>query len=344
MPNVRVLSADLGNGFTKVVTATMRNSFPSVISVEDEIARDFEARGLVGDRDFIIEYRDKRWAIGQTVWTHGLLPVTIAHRTRIQQEYYKVLFAASLAMAFQISTTVHAIVSLPPAAYWDREAQREALAGEYQVRFGDKSRTYTYTVPHDRLRVLPEGFGTAALFCLERDGQVRDSWLFGSRVGVVDVGTYSTDYVMLDNMKLVRRGTDSLPHALHDIHTKLRTYVSSQGVDLDAYEADDVLRAGYFLKGGQHLVITDQKEAWAAELAQAITAHLRTLWSGGDAVEHILVTGGGAPYVAAPIEREFSHARHFESDPEYPVEPWEANCEGAYRYALFLDALEQKKK
>jgi hypothetical protein len=192
------------------------------------------------------------------------------------------------------------------------------------------------------LRVLPEGFGTAALFCLDRDGQVRDSWLFGSQVGIVDVGTYTTDFVQLDNMKLVRRGTDSMPHALHDIHTKLRTYVSSQGVDLDIHEADEVLRHGYFLKGGQHQSITTQAQNWADELAQSIGAHIRTVWSGGDAVEHILITGGGAPYVAAHIENEFGHARHFESDPDYPIEPWEANCEGAYRFARFLDAVEQQ--
>jgi hypothetical protein len=342
MTYVRRLSVDLGNGYTKVISSNRRHSFPSVISVEDETAREFEARGLSGNRDFIIEYAGRRWAIGETVQTHGLLPVAIAHRTRIQHEYYKVLFAASLAISFLRTATVHATVSLPPGAYWDREAQKDALAGEYQIGFGGSPNTYTYTVPRDRLRVLPEGFGTAALFCLDRKGQVRDSWLFGSSVGIVDVGTYTTDFVMLDNMKLVRHGTDSFPHALHDIHTRLRTYVASQGVNLDIHEADGVLREGYFLKGGERQSITVQRESWTAELAQAITAQLRTVWNGGDAVEHILITGGGTSYVAPHIEQEFSHARHFESDPDHPIEPWEANCEGAYRYSRFLDAAEQQ--
>lgn len=342
MTYTRRLSVDLGNGYTKVISSNRRNSFPSVISVEDETAREFDARGLTGDRDFIIEYAGRRWAIGETVQTHGLLPVAIAHRTRIQHEYYKVLFAASLAASFLRTATVHAVVSLPPGAYWDREAQKDTLSGEYKISFGGSPNTYTYTVPRDELRVLPEGFGTAALFCLDREGQIKDSWLFGTSVGVVDVGTYTTDFVMLDNMKLVRRGTDSFPHALHDIHTRLRTYAASQGVDLDIHEVDDVLQKGYFLKGGERHSIAEHTKNWAAELSQAITAHLRTVWNGGNAVEHILVTGGGMRYVAPHIEDEFNHSRHFESDEDEDIKPWEANCEGAYRFSLFLDAAEQQ--
>ena len=115
MAYVRRLSVDLGNGFTKVISSNRRFSFPSVISVEDETARAFDAQGLAGDRDFIIEYGGKRWAIGETVHTHGLLPVAIAHRTRIQHPYYQVLFAASLAISFLRTATVHAVISLPPA-------------------------------------------------------------------------------------------------------------------------------------------------------------------------------------------------------------------------------------
>ena len=340
MATAKLLSVDLGNGFSKVRGGKKRFSFPSVVSVEDETASGFEALGLSGNNDFLIEYAGKRWAIGETVFTHGLMPVTIAHRSRITTEYYKVLFAAALAITFGESTTVTAMVSLPPAAYWDRDKQKQVISGEYRVRQGKREKAYT--VPIESIRVMPEGFGTAALFCLDAKGQVRDSQLFEREVGIVDVGTYTTDFVQLSKMKLVRRGTDSIPHALNDIHSKVRTYVASQGVDVDVYQADDVLRQGYFLQGGRRVSLTEQRHTWSGELTQVVSAQLRTLWSGGDAVEYILVTGGGAPYVAPILAMEFQHVYEVDAK-ESKIDPWEANCEGCFRYGLFLDALEKQR-
>jgi hypothetical protein len=334
--HARLLSVDLGNGFSKVRSSTKRVSFPSVISVEDETTRGFDALGLSSNHDFIIEYQGKRWAIGETVYTHGLMPVTIAHRSRIATEFYKVLFAAALAVGVHQSAEVQAIVSLPPAAYWDKDKQKAVISGEYQVKFA--GRTMSYRVPRDQLRVVPEGFGAAALFCLDSQGNVRESSLFEREVGIVDVGTYTTDFVQLSKMKLVRSGTDSIPHALADMHAKLRTFVSTQGVDLDVHEADSVLRQGYFLQAGQRVSITEQTVVWISELTQVVSARLRTLWSGGDAVETIIVTGGGAPYVAPLLAQEFEHATALDAT-EVKVQSWESNAEGAYRYALFLSAL-----
>ncbi|MEZ4671453.1 MAG: ParM/StbA family protein [Anaerolineae bacterium] len=341
MASSRLISIDLGNGFTKVRAGKRRFSFPSVIAVEDDTTAGFEAVGLASNHDFVIGYHDKRWAIGETVLTHGLMPVMIAHRSRITTEYYQILFAAALASAFTENVVVSPVVSLPPAAYWDKDKQKEMIAGEYTVtRAGIE---YHYRVPYEYIRVVPEGFGTAALFCLDPRGQVTDSDLFEREVGIVDVGTYTTDFVQLSNMKVVKRGTDSIPHALSNIHKLVRTYAASQGVDIDVHEADEVLRKGCFLLSGRREALTEHIQQWSVELAQVIAARIRTLWGGGDAVELILVTGGGCSYVADLLFAEWPHVQQVTRETS-KVEPWEANCEGCYRYGRFLQALETKSR
>lgn len=336
----RLISIDLGNGFTKVRAGRRRFSFPSVIAVEDQTTAGFEANGLASNHDFLIEYNDKHWAVGETVLTHGLMPVMIAHRSRITTEYYKVLFAAALSATFTENLTLTAIVSLPPAAYWDRETQKEMIAGKYTVKRAGAE--YTYTVPRESIRVVPEGFGTAALFCLDARGQVTQSALFDKEVGIVDVGTYTTDFVQLSKMKIVKRGTDSIPHALSDLHKKVRIWAASQSVDIDIHEADVVLRNGYFLRGGRREPIDEQRQVWSSELSQVIAARIRTLWGGGDDVEMILVTGGGCPYIVDILSGEWPHIFKVNAD-ESKVEPWEANVEGSYRYGRFLQALKSKE-
>lgn len=329
--NVRDFSGDIGNGYVKVKSSTQAVSFPAVISVEDLTASGFEAGGLSSNNDFLIEYDGKRWAIGETVLTHGLTPVSITDRSRIEQKFYRVLFAAALSEGVQQSATVRAILSLPPAMYWDKERQKEALAGEYEVRVS--GRTRRYEVPIEMLRVIPEGFGIAAALCLDRSGNLQDSELFGSSVGIIDVGTYSCDFLQLLNMKPVRAGTDSFTHALSDLHRKARTFAASQNRQLDVHEADIALRERSFLKAGRRVSISQEVNEWSEELAEAIAGRVRSLWSGGDAVEHILIAGGGGPYIASFLEREFPHARLVDAA-QTGVQPWEANCEGAYRYAL----------
>lgn len=341
MASSRLISIDLGNGFTKVRAGKRRFSFPSVIAVEDDTTAGFESVGLASNHDFVIGYNGKRWAIGETVLTHGLMPVMIAHRSRITTEFYKILFAAALGTAFTENVTVSPIVSLPPAAYWDKEKQKEMLAGEYMVKRAGVE--CSYSVPYELIRVVPEGFGTAALFCLDPRGQVTDSDLFEREVGIVDVGTYTTDFVQLSKMKVVKRGTDSIPHALSNIHKLVRTYAASHGVDIDIHEADEVLRNGYFLLGGRREPITEQIQQWSKELAQVIAARIRTLWGGGDAVELIIVTGGGCWYVADLLFAEWPHVQKVTREAS-KVEPWKANCEGCYRYGRFLQALEAKSR
>ena len=292
---VRLGSFDGGNGHTKIVSSTHDWSFPSVIAVEDETAQGFKALGLASNHDFVVGFDGKQYAVGDTVFTHGLMPETIRDRSRIQTDYYKTLFAASLAIAFQQPAEIHMIVSLPPGQYGDRNTQKEVLSGEYIIEFG--GRTLNYVVPKDKMRVVIEGFGTAALMCLRKNGDIRDSWLFDTEVGIVDIGTFTTDFVQLSRMKLHKGGTESMTTALTEIHTRLRTYLASKGKDILPHEADQILRQGYYLKSGRREPIADKREAWASELAKTISGHIRTLWGGGDDVEYILLTGGGAAYV-----------------------------------------------
>lgn len=339
MAKPKKISVDVGNGFTKVVFGTQptqRLDFPSVTSMEDETMTGFDSVGLSGNHDFVIEFEGKRWAIGDTVITNGLMPVKITGRTRIGTDYYRALFAASLVSAYQQSCDVEAIVSLPPANYWDKETQKAALSGEYTVKLGND--TYNYNVSRDKLRVVPEGWGTAMLFCINDKGEVKDSQMFNSEIGVLDIGTKTTDFIYLSSMKIVRSGTDSSNHALSDIHHRLKTFASSQGVDIDDHLLDGALRAGYFLRGGKRITFKDQIDSWSSELARTISGKLRSTWSGGDSVETILATGGGSFYSVPFLEQEFEHIRSvINEEANEGVKAWESNAVGAYRYLAFLE-------
>lgn len=329
-PNPRLVSFDLGNGFVKARSSTEEASYPSVISVESASIQ-FDM-AFSPNHDFIIGFEGKRYAIGHTVYTHGLIPDTTAHRSRIETDFYRVLFASALAATVGQSATVQPVVSLPPSAYWDKEKQKANLSGTYKVEVPagrGKFRTLTFDVPMEGMRVIPEGVGTICMFVLDENGSEQDPTLFHNPVGIVDVGTYTTDLILLDRLKIIRSGTTSWNHALRDVHTNIVNHVSTYGVDLDTHKVDDVLRQRWFRKGGKDIRIDREIEEWSQTLASGIAGRIRTAWNGGDDVVYILVTGGGGELVYDYLRNEFG-------DRVYIVEdsPHFANCEGGYRYGL----------
>ena len=335
-----LVSLDIGNGYVKARGPNGGwSSFPSVLATLNENMDGFDFP-LGSNEKFVIGYRGLKYAVGDTVHFEGLTPVTIAHRSRIQTEFYRVLFAAALSEVVPDNADVHVVVSLPPAAYWDKDAQKAVISGLYEVQKvtrGGSIRTFQYDVNAQNVRVIPEGVGSICTMALTEDGKEQtNSFLAKTPVGVVDVGTYTTDLIHLDSLRIVRSGCDTMTTALHDIHERLRSYVSSNGVDLSTARADTVLHDGFFLKGGKRVSIASELDVWFSELSQAISAQIRTTWNGGNDVESIIVTGGGAPWVEKILAMEFPHVRMIKG-----VQPFFANCEGGYRYGLLRERAEK---
>jgi hypothetical protein len=337
MANNRLMSADLGKGWVKVKSSTEERIYRSVISAESEsifFDSPFDANG-----QFLIETDGKKYAVGDTVFTKGLVPIHIEDRSRINTGFYRILFASALAAVIRQTSEVEAVVSLPPAAYWDKEQQKERLAGSYEVRVPTghgTPKTLTYTVPYNNIRVIPEGMGALCEIALDETGRMTDKGdeLFKRTVGVVDIGTGTVDLLKFERLVLSRDGTNSRNTGVaKTVLQRIKQHASKNGIDLADHKLDSVLRERFYIDGsvkGQRRQIDDEIEGWIAEQASAVDAFIRSEWNGGNGVEYIIVTGGGANLVYPYLRDTFGDDRTFvsEGNPQF------SNCEGGYRYGL----------
>lgn len=336
---LQLASFDIGNGFVKVKSATSMTTYAAVIGDLNETLDGFSTGLSTAEDDIIIGYNGRRVVIGDTVYRKGMgAAQVIRHTSRIETEFYKTLFASALYKAIgnvEAPTTVEVVLSLPPVAYYEREKQKENLAGVYEIEVPDKNGrfcTNVYEVPYNLMRVIPEGVGTVCSIVLDENGnEIKGTNLHTKVVGVVDVGTLTTDLIMLDNLKLVRRGCDSVLHALNDIYQKMVKYASRQSVVIEDYRCSDIANQGYFLAHGQRVNIEDQLDRWAADLAGVIDAAIRTTWNGGNDVEDIILRGGGARNVYPFLARVFPHVRLASDNMNNLVT---SNADGGYRYGL----------
>lgn len=321
----QLVSLDIGNGYVKAISSTKTDSFPSVLATEQG-ALNFES--FSAGSDFIIEYAGTRYAIGDTAWKLGRMRVVMMDRHRVGTDFYKALFVAALTSAVPRSGPVSVIFSLPVIWYSDRENVRDQMAGEYKVCRGDVE--FTYTISTDDIRIVPEGFGTVALMTLNEKGEIFDRKLASSRIGVVDIGTLTTDFILFDDLEIIPTKSDTLESALSDVWKFVGENISkTYGRDLEPHEVDMAIHDGAFKSRGKLVDIQKFKDKALSSLAAAVAGRIASLWKGGDEVDNIILTGGGARLIYPHLD--FPHK--FLVDDAHI-----ANCQGAYRYAIFKSA------
>lgn len=338
MTHVHV-SADLGRGYVKAISGTGAiASFRSVVAESSRRLGGFDF-GLNSERDgFVIAFQDRDYVLGEAAFSDGILPRSTVDYSRLDASELVILLAGALSRVVPDDSAIRLVVSLPPGDYDQKEKAKRRLAGRYEVRASNARgglRTYIYTIAPEDIRVIPEGLGPVILQAVDRMGRFNSrSKLIDMVAGVIDVGTYTTDLVYFDRLMLNKRLTTSIEDVgMSVIFDFIKDAVRRDfGVTIDYLEADRVIRRGYVVKHGERLPIAHLLDDVRFQVAERIIADVRRVWRGGAGLDGIIIAGGGGPYVADVINREFPHAQLVDE-----VEPHFANAEGGLRYGIMRD-------
>lgn len=323
----RIISLDIGNGNTKYMSSTEQGYFPSVYGLE-EPGIDFKESA--GVHDFVIERTDgTRYAIG---WSASRLSETEARtmdRSRVSSIDYRILFEAALVAACGEGGLIAPILSLPVEWYEKRDEVKRFLVGDGDLRvlrIGERWRNFE--LRPELVRIVPEGYGT--LCSLLFGGNENRAELKTLKVGVVDIGMKTNDLSLFDKLAFVPIKTRGFEHGLSLVFNTMQRLANREIEHNYTIEQLD-----QFLRGEESLYHADQciddlaqqwKEKALRQLANTIAGDIKTLWQGGNEVQRLLLTGGGAVHLYQYLAQEFGHV---ECVPNGPM----ANVIGAYLYA-----------
>jgi len=187
------------------------------------------------------------------------------------------------------------------------------LKGEWQVN-GVK-----YQV--DNVAIVPEGAG--ALFALALDMETRrfkDASLLSQAVGIIDVGVYTTDMVLLDKQQYREAASWSIPTGMGYVLRVVQDYVKTRlGLDLPLHQLYDHVREGQVVLGRTFDLSPVIKEACAG-LYETLSAQIQARWE-NVVLNQIVLVGGGMYYLADQFKNTWPQAKKFQA-PEW------ANCLG----------------
>jgi len=158
------------------------------------------------------------------------------------------------------------------------------------------------------VRVILQPLGTLFDQLLNDDMSVRDVDLLERNVGIIDIGYYTTDIVVVHGLELVKKQLSSLEGGISSAYTAIAEEIYDT-FDLKKEESEigDVIRDGYVRVFGQKKDVRPIIERCLRTLAIEIGTHVRLIWKEGVHIDRVLISGGGAEVLRGYLNNLYQH-------------------------------------
>lgn len=324
MGHNRILGLDIGYGYTKGTAYGRTSVFPSVAG--DAIRGNFDNGLVTSGNGSTIEIDGLEWFYGDQARRHSRNPVALFARERTEQrDVMRVLFAATLAELNITSGAVSLATGLPVDWFTDRDELESVLRGTHSFRVNG----VLCTVYVDQVATVPQPFGSLFDLLLDTGGQIVNADLARGKVGILDVGSYTTDAALCDNMEYIARASGSRTIAMSNVWRQVGDAVRSHyGLDYEPHVIDAIMRNGRTVTvQGADRSIDNLIQPAVDAIAQQVIAFARDRWGSARDFKRVLLTGGGAYLLSDQVRRVFPHLTVL-------AEPHTANLRGFYKYAV----------
>lgn len=311
------IGLDVGYGYTKAVSPERIVSFPSLVGV---VGGDlFQLDGRSVSR---IRFDGREYVCGEAALKHSILSVEVRNRDFVNSDIYRVLTLWALA-ELKVERA-SAVFGLPVGHYAQLKPQVLKYGGvcEFEVN-GAPVRAVL-----EVLEVVPQPAGTVFDLLLNRLGEPTSEEFLDKSVGVIDVGYFTTDLIVLEDLEFVTsksQGCDlGISVLLESIRCELeRAFKTSFALR----EVERVVRKGAVrIEGAEHPV---ELEGHLRDFAQGVLSFVRNAWGDPRKLDVVILTGGGAELLYGLLKEEIPHLRTVSS-------PVFSNARGFQKYAVRL--------
>jgi len=312
----RLVAADIGFGFTKAVGASgLRSCFPSVTAPDGADALGLgEALGgrAIGHKVSVRlpDGRREAFLVGEAA-QESFMAASFLGAEKPAPLHDALLLAAAYLVGGggegPLPGQTALAVGLPLAFY---RAQRAALAerltrlGAWVSVDGGPERWFSF----QPVAVFPQGAGVV----FAQEDLPRRSY-----AGVVDVGEYTCDYLVVDleTSRPVVEASGSVEAGCHLVAQRVaQAYLAKTGRPLPPRLTRRVLRdaaeAGRTVFRGREIDLAEEYRAAVRDAAEAVSRHVLSAWRDlADSLELTLLAGGGALLLGEVLARAFPNAQ-----------------------------------
>jgi len=291
---------DIGYGYTKVAAADKAQVvIPSIVGSNERPSY----RTNIGDRIKIVplSLNGHSYLVGEAAKRFSRHQYRLFDSSFSESPYYLLLFVFALSQVENVEGEPIAVVTGLPVNHYSPERAKQIqklLSQSHNVSMPSGQSILKV----EKVKVIPQPFGSLFDLLLSDDGKLKDPQDIHGSVGIIDIGFQTTD-LALSCPQFVEASSGSLEVGVRSVADELaRDLNRKYSVTLDTSEAEDALRLKAVKIFGEKIDLSYTIKERTREVAERILSYAHTLWGGGQKLNRLILTGGGAhlfqPYFA----------------------------------------------
>ncbi len=323
------IGLDLGYANVKVVTEGKNVIFPSLVGTPEASA--FQ---VVGGSSLRVTVADQLYNVGHSAVEQSRFVVRHENRDWYTSVEYLALFHGALASLWANTVPRQAVIvtGLPVAFYESDKESLRALIEEtvHQIRPDGRD---NFSVNIEKCIVLPQVMGTLLNEAMNDEGQISNPTIAQGRIGVIDIGGNTTNFLLAHKMSDVKTETASINLGGWDAVRAIKPLVEQRCPDAEYsdFEIAEIIKVGGVKYRGNFIQLASEIQDLLTPMAREILANAMQLWPGGGArLDSILLSGGGANMLGRWLVENIEHG-----DVEIVDNSVFANANGFYKFAKY---------
>lgn len=326
-----IIGLDVGYGDTKAVCSNGRSiCFPSLIAPAESIRFQADVGAQVQVNGLTLrDTEEGDLFVGEMAARQGRRGSVRSPRDRDRVADAIMTHLTDAAFAMLLPGVEYArakiVTGLPVDYFRDADALATHLRGQHVVKIDG----HRLIVDVEQVKVVPQPFGGLLATLLDERGKLMAdvAHLVQGRVGVLDVGMFTTDLILVDGLEYIETGSGSLEVGVSTALEMLRTILNDDyRVSYETHQLEIALRRGWIVINGQTVTLNGLASDRMKGIAQSIEARARTLWNIGT-LSAIVLAGGGSLALKSWLQPSFGQAI-------FAPDAAMANANGFLRYGL----------
>lgn len=291
-----VVAIDIGFGYTKATDGKKEIIFKSILGEATEIQFQEELFPRKKQELLSINVNGKNYFVGDLAERQSNVRLFTLDQSQFIAHFAKVLALVSLGNLLENFENVNIVTGLPVGYYKQfRDALASNLLGEHKFTLMKSTgEEIEKNITVSKVRIIPQPYGSLLNVFLDDDGRVKNPDFFKQKIGVIDIGFRTTDYIISDKLQYSERGSkttdNGIAKAFSVIANKLR---EKSGVNIEIFRLYEYLSRGTVRIKGKEYDLTGVKEQFLQQLAAQIASDAERFWVDDWDMDGILISGGG---------------------------------------------------
>jgi plasmid segregation protein ParM len=296
-----VMGIDHGNGYFKGYSNDVNGLvLPSGFLTKDSVKReDSTGQGDVKHNEFessLYEGEQYVW-VDEVNKTKGKFLSTYTSEDRYSQKYFRLLSQFGLASLIQEEEGVFEVLLVTGCPSREKGTKREdelahVFKGRHNVLMNDNQKIINVK----ECKILPQPLGSILDLYIDEKGNINRGEIGTSYIGIVDIGSGTTDCDGIDSLKAIPEDRHTIPVGVHEIYQRLADYINSENPDAYATPKSVEIQFDsnvYNASKRLAIPIKEAKEKIVRETAEYIINELQIRWKSRSKFDMVILTGGG---------------------------------------------------